>query len=197
MPTNSVFHTLAEGVDLLGAFGKSAVVTAAAIAAWKYFSGPIRLAIEVVIVSHSMRKAFGPDAGRVIFDMIHAIRHDVETMRINGFLRDRYLGLGIYVCRPDGATTYVSQNLCEMFESTEEQMLGFAWVSRIEGGMALAARWRMCAENGLNWDERYWIKTHGGGFKEVATQAFPIHSKDGGVMSYVGMVRFTGKTKEE
>lgn len=184
-----------SALDSIGLIGKAAVVIAAAVAGWRYFATPITLTIAACKASHSMMKAFGPDAGKVALDMMHALRKDIDEMKMNGFLRDRYLGLGIYVCRPDGATTYVSQNLCTMFQTTEEQMLGFSWVSKIEDGMALASRWRMCAENGLNWDERYWVHLHGERH-EVVTQAFPVKTKDGHIMSYVGMCRFSGKVEK-
>lgn len=42
-----------------------------------------------------------------------------------------HIGIAEYVCTPDGACIYASKRLCELFERSEMDMLGFGWTLSI------------------------------------------------------------------
>ena len=42
-----------------------------------------------------------------------------------------HIGIAEYVCTPDGACIYASKRLCELFEKSEMDMLGFGWTLSI------------------------------------------------------------------
>lgn len=42
-----------------------------------------------------------------------------------------HIGIAEYVCTPDGACIYASKRLCELFEKSEIDMLGFGWTLSI------------------------------------------------------------------
>lgn len=142
-----------------------------------------------VHVIRDIEAKFGKEAGRVIRQMIRdkGIEIVVDEMRLN--IIENAIGLGIYICSPDGKCTYANKTLAKMFGLSQTEMLGNGWLKSIVNKQLAYSNWQKATEHNIPYDDVYEVQVDSK-IKKYHTQAEPSMDEDGVViLGYVGIVR--------
>lgn len=113
------------------------------------------------------------------------------------------IGMCVYICKPTGECVYASEELCELFEKSEQEMRGFGWTLAIPDKARNEAytKWVDCVKNKMPYEDTYTIATQNG-LIEVYTSTHVCFDYDhatgeftNNILFYIGTVKPVGYKK--
>lgn len=121
-----------------------------------------------------------------------------EQKRIEGKLREserlyRAIGesidYGVWVCDPEGRTTYTSPSLLRLVGLTQEQYAEFGWASALQPGTAAqsVAAWKECVRTRGKWDYEHRFRGVDGSEHVILSRGVPVEDDQGRILCWGGI----------
>ncbi|GAA1258393.1 hypothetical protein GCM10009609_21770 [Pseudonocardia aurantiaca] len=96
--------------------------------------------------------------------------------------------VGIWVTDPCGATTFVNDQVAQLWGRTADELAGTAWVDQVHAGdrAATVAAWSAAVRAGVAWEQGYRVVARDGSVRHVRSSARPLRGPDGEVTGFLG-----------
>ena len=186
-----------QDLETIGKAGGGLVAIAGAIwAIIKYMIKPISkfgadfsyAVTKSVDGAKEMEAAFGNTPGQTIKGLLQELSMKRTVDEIQRNMMASHLGLGLYICSPDGKCLYANDVLCEIFGRDLHDMVDFGWLASIEGSERLSVHqvWMDCIKSQLPYNCTYTVvNPRTKARHSCSTMAVPV--KAGSVVTaYVG-----------
>jgi PAS domain-containing protein len=98
----------------------------------------------------------------------------------------------LYSCSPGGACTHANKALCDLFEMDLSRMLENGWLEAVipRDRLGTFHAWKEAVDNHIPYEAEYVVRTVESRREfPVKAFAFPLHDREGRVLSYLGVVR--------
>lgn len=160
----------------------------AAFAAWRKHG---RRFFRSLALSDRVHDHFGEKAGDKIVEEFSRRSKDIILGEVRQQFIESKLGIALYVCSPDGSCEYANEAIADLFGLERAQMLGNGWMRAVNRSerQKVMEFWEYAVQHKMPYDYEYGVVNQETMEKfKVSTRAFPVVSKDGSVLCYVGMV---------
>jgi PAS domain S-box-containing protein len=131
----------------------------------------------------------GKEAGKVLKEMISKNRIEVlvDELRLN--IIENNIGLGIFICNPEGICTYSNKTLAKMFGLSQAEMIGHGWVGPIVDKEKAFNNWKFSVNNKVPYRDEYMVRVNGVEHRYYAEAEPSVADKTNEVLGYVGIVK--------
>lgn len=160
----------------------------AALAAWRKHGRRIH---RTVVLSDRIHEHFGKDAGKKIVDELSRRSKDIVLGEVRQQFLEQRLGIALYVCASSGSCEYASEALADLFGLERAEMLGNGWLKAVDMSerQKVMEFWEYAVKHNMPYDYEYAVINQNTGKRfRVITRAFPVASRSGEMLCYVGMV---------
>lgn len=160
----------------------------AALAAWRKHGSRIH---RTVVLSDRIHEHFGEEAGKKIVEEFSRRSKDIVLGEVRQQFLEQRLGIALYVCASSGSCEYASEALADLFGLERAEMLGNGWLKAIDISerQKVMEFWEYAVKHNMPYDYEYMVVNQRTGEKyRAATRAFPVSSRAGQMLCYVGMV---------
>jgi PAS domain-containing protein len=151
--------------------------------------GWIKRMVRSVRLSDDWHDRFGSRPVDVIKELHKVSQRCASIAEIQRELLSERLGLGCYVCDPNGECIWSNAVLREMLELDSQQMLGFGWLSTVVEKTAVHEEWLQSIGRRIPYDAEYTVRRSDGN-RRARTRAFACVTHDGTMLAYVGYVEW-------
>lgn len=160
----------------------------AAMAAWRKHGRRIH---RTVVLSDRIHEHFGEDAGGKVVEELGRRSKDIVLGEVRQQFLEQRLGISLYVCTSSGSCEYASEAFADLFGLERAEMLGNGWLKAVNMSerQKVMEFWEYAVAHNMPYDYEYHIVNQDSGEKiRVITRAFPVSSRSGQMLCYVGMV---------
>lgn len=160
----------------------------AAVATWRRHGSRI---CRTIALSDNLHAHFGPKAGKKMVEEFSRRSKDILLGEVRQQFLESKLGIALYVCSSDGSCEYANESLATLFGLERAQMLGNGWLQAVNRSerQKVMEFWHYAIEHKMPYDYEYGIVNQETLEKfHAVTRAFPVVSKDGAMLCYVGIV---------
>lgn len=146
--------------------------------------------VRALRIAHGFGDHFGVEAAATIYQILKSVERSQSESEIRHRIVEAKLGIGVYICDPQGRCTWCNEFLAESFGRDREQMLDFGWLAALDPSDADESfrHWAYAVEHGLPYRHRYRVINRRSGLEWLAeTEAVAVTHGDQ-LLCYVGWV---------
>lgn len=159
----------------------------------KFYSDSTYYKETGIHILKDIERNFGKEAGRVLKEIVQqrGLQIAIDEMRLN--IIENAVGIGIYICDSAGMCTYANKTLAKIFGLSQEEMLGYGWITTIVDKQKAYSNWKFSVDNKVPYRDEYEIKNLEG-IITCTTEAEPSYDdSETVILGYVGIVKIKQK----
>lgn len=155
----------------------------------QYFGINIYIRETGVHILKDIEASFGKEAGQVIKDILQrkTLQNSINEMRLN--IIENAVGLGIFLTDVTGKCTYANKTLAKIFGMSQEEMLGFGWITPIVDKQKAYNNWKFAIDNDTPYRDHYVILVNEQEFTVLAEAEASYDENEKEILGYVGIVK--------